>query len=157
MVTIEFSEEDYRESEASDMEITVARNQEVTLANPVIVRITPLTVEEALDRGIITTFDEVDILSPDRAGKNDCFLVIVNDIVIIDREDFDATIFNVTFGADENAADDISAMIPIIDDDKDEASLQFFIVALEIVDAINMDLINIGRATTMGIIVDNEG
>ena len=59
------------------MEITVARNQGVTLANPVIVRITPLTVEEALDRNIITTFDEVDILSPDRAGKN--VLVIVND------------------------------------------------------------------------------
>ena len=74
--------------------------------------------------------------------------------------DFDATIFNVTFGADENAAEsspDISALIPIVDDDKDEASLQFFIVALEIVDAINIDLINMGRATTRGIIVDNEG
>ena len=75
MVTIEFTEDDYRENEDGDMEITVARNQDVTLANPVIVRITPLTVEEALDRGIITTFDEDEKFSPNRAGNNDNVLI----------------------------------------------------------------------------------
>ena len=62
-------EDDYRESESDDLEITIAKDQNVTLANPVTVRITPLTVPEALARGIITTFDDDDILSPNRAGK----------------------------------------------------------------------------------------
>ena len=57
-------------SESDDLEITIANNQAVTLANPVIVRITPLTVPEALARGIITSFDvDDDIFSPNRAGK----------------------------------------------------------------------------------------
>ena len=55
------------------------------------------------------------------------------------------------------AISDISALIPIVDDDKDEADIQFFIVFLEIVDAVNMDLINIGRAFSSCIIVDNDG
>ena len=76
MINIEFTEDDYRENEDGDMEITVARNQDITLANPVIVRITPLTVEEALDRGIITTFDEDETFSPNRAGNNDNVLII---------------------------------------------------------------------------------
>ena len=62
-------EDSYRESESGDLEITIAKNQYVTLANPVTVRITPLTVPEALDRGIITTFDDDDRFSPNRAGK----------------------------------------------------------------------------------------
>ena len=63
------AEDDYRESESGDLEITIAKNQDVTLANPVTVRITPLTVPEALNRGIITTFDDDDRFSPNRAGK----------------------------------------------------------------------------------------
>ena len=51
----------------------------------------------------------------------------------------------------------ISALIPIVDDDKDEADIQFFIAFLEVVDAVNMDQINIGRAFSRGIIVDNDG
>ena len=61
--------DDYREIESDDLEITIAKNQAVTLANPVTVRITPLTVPEALASGIITTFDDDDSLSPNRAGK----------------------------------------------------------------------------------------
>ena len=44
-----------------------------------------------------------------------------------------------------------------MDDDKDEADIQYFIVTLEIIDAVNMDLINIGRVTSRGIIVDDDG
>ena len=62
-------EDSYRESESGDLEITIAKNQDVTLANPVTVRITPLTVPEALASGVITTFDDDDSLSPNRAGK----------------------------------------------------------------------------------------
>ena len=52
---------------------------------------------------------------------------------------------------------DISVLIPIMDDDKDEADIQFFIAFLEVVDAVNMDLIDIGRTFSRGIIVDNDG
>ena len=62
------AEDDYRESESGDLEITMAKNPDVTLANPVTVRITPLTVPEALACGI-TTFDDDDFFSPNRAGK----------------------------------------------------------------------------------------
>ena len=69
VITFGFLEYDYHESESGDLEITIAKDQDVTLANPVTVRITPLTVPEALARGIITTFDDDDSLSPNRAGK----------------------------------------------------------------------------------------
>ena len=77
-----------------------------------------------------------------------------------DTDDFNNTIFNVTFAADENAPvaiSDISALIPIVDDDKDEGDIQFFIAFLEAVDAVNMDMIDIGRNFSRGIIVDNDG
>ena len=57
------------QNESGDLEITVLRNQDITLANPVTVRIAPLTVPEALARGIINTFDDDDNLSPNRAGE----------------------------------------------------------------------------------------
>ena len=70
VIMFELAHTDYREIESGDIEITIAKNVHVTLANPVTVRITPLTVPEALAREIITTFDDDDILSPNRAGKN---------------------------------------------------------------------------------------
>ena len=69
VATFELAEDDYLQIEGGDLEIIVLKNKDVTLSNPVTVRITPLTVPEALDRGIITTFDDDDRLSPNRAGK----------------------------------------------------------------------------------------
>ena len=63
------AEDDYLQIEGGDLEIIVLKNKGVTLSNPVTVRITPLTVPEALARGIITTFDDDDSLSPNRAGN----------------------------------------------------------------------------------------
>ena len=77
-----------------------------------------------------------------------------------DTEDLNMTVSYVTFVADERTSVPslyTSVLIHIVDDDKDEAYRQFFIATLEIVDAVNMDLINIGRAFTRGIIVDNDG
>ena len=77
-----------------------------------------------------------------------------------DTKDFDTTIFNLTFGADELAPVSISeirALVPIVDDVIDEADNQFFIVFLEVVDAVNMDLVDIGRTFSRVIIVDNDG
>ena len=77
-----------------------------------------------------------------------------------DTEDLNMTVSYVTFAADERTSVSslyTSVLIHIVDDDKDEAYRQFFIATLEIVDAVNMDLINIGRAFSRAIIVDNDG
>ena len=65
-VIFELSEEDYRVSERGDLEIRILKDS--TLANPVTVRVTPLTVQMALDMSIISTFQDDDIHSPNRAG-----------------------------------------------------------------------------------------
>ena len=72
--------------------------------------------------------------------------------------DFDATPFNVTFPADEfvNIAD-VSEFIPIVDDEIDEAQQQNFVIVLEVLDAVNFDLITITRKISFGRIIDNDG
>ena len=77
-----------------------------------------------------------------------------------DTEDLNMTVSYATFVADERTSVSslhTSVLIPIVDDDKDEAYRQFFIAVLEIVDAVNMDLIDVGRTFSRGIIVDNDG
>ena len=45
----------------------------------------------------------------------------------------------------------------IIDDEIDEAHEQVFIILLEVLDAVNIDLITITRSTSFGRIIDNDG
>ena len=75
-----------------------------------------------------------------------------------DTNDFNATTFNVTFPADEftNIAD-VLRLIRIVDDETDEAQEQVFIIFLEVLDAVNFDLITITRSTSFGRIIDNDG
>ena len=75
-----------------------------------------------------------------------------------DTNDFDATAFNVIFPADEivNIAD-VEEFIPIVDDEIDEAQEQVFIILLEVLEAVNFDLIRITRNTSFGRIIDNDG
>ena len=63
-----------------------------------------------------------------------------------------------TFPADEflNIAD-VDESIPIVDDDIDEAQEQVFIILLEVLEAVNFDLITITRNTSFGRIIDNDG
>ena len=63
-----------------------------------------------------------------------------------------------TFPADEimNIAD-VDESIPIVDDDIDEAQEQVFIILLEVLEAVNFDLITITRSTSFGRIIDNDG
>ena len=62
-------------SATEDVEIVDVRisknHEEFTLANPVTFRITPLTVQQALDRGIIDSYPTPDDenVSPSRAGE----------------------------------------------------------------------------------------
>ena len=79
-----------------------------------------------------------------------------------DTEDLNMTVSYVTFVADERTSvsslhTSVHVLIHIVDDDIDEAYRQFFIATLEIVDAVNMDLIDVGRTFSRAIIVDNDG
>jgi hypothetical protein len=72
--------------------------------------------------------------------------------------DFNATAFTVTYPADEGVyVPRISAFIDITDDDVNEAREQTFIVFLEIVDAVSLDLLTITRSNSPCVIVDNDG
>ena len=76
-----------------------------------------------------------------------------------DTADFNTTVFKVTFPSDANLAAslaDVDAPIRIRDDAKDEADNQFFVVYIELVDAINPDTIVIEREWATIIIVDND-
>ena len=68
------------------------------------------------------------------------------------------TAFNVIFPADEivNIAD-VEEFIPIVDDEIDEAQEQVFIILLEVLEAVNFDLITITRNTSFDRILDNDG
>lgn len=76
-----------------------------------------------------------------------------------DTADFDATIFNITFPADENevAILSVPASIPVVDDDVNEA-VQFFIAFLELLDAPNAEQI-VGDQQDFSTcsIIDNDG
>ena len=63
-----------------------------------------------------------------------------------------------TFPADEamNIAD-VLATIPIVDDEINEAQEQVFIILLEVLEAVYLDLITITRITSFGRIIDNDG
>ena len=67
------------------------------------------------------------------------------------------TAINVAFATDENTAPvtNYSTFITIVDDDINEAGRQFLIVAMEIIDAMNMELI-IWQTMTCTIL-DNDG
>ena len=75
-----------------------------------------------------------------------------------DTNDFDSTTFDVTFPVDEvmNIAD-LLITIPIVDDEINEALEQVFIIVLEVLGAVNIDLITITRSTSFGRIIDNDG
>lgn len=76
-----------------------------------------------------------------------------------DVNDFNSTVFEVSFPADEGLPrtnPDIPTPIAIVDDEVNEAE-QYFVAYLEILDAVNYDLINIGRNITFCAIVDNDG
>ena len=75
-----------------------------------------------------------------------------------DTNDFNDTAFNVIFPADEivNIAD-VEEFIPIVDDEIDEAQEQVFIILLEVLDAVNFDLLRITCNTSFGRIIDNDG
>jgi hypothetical protein len=72
--------------------------------------------------------------------------------------DFNATVFDVVYPADESATvPRIPAPISITDDDVNEACKQTFIVFLEVADSVTSNLITITRTNSTCVIIDNDG
>ncbi len=66
------SEDDYRANEFENfMPVKVSRGTGVTIANPIALRITPLTVEQATERNLTDglILPAISFISPNRAGK----------------------------------------------------------------------------------------
>lgn len=73
VLVVGFSEPDYRQPEEPNAQMEVMIDKDPpALANPVTLRIIPLTVNEALARGIVTDlslFPDDNAFSPVRAGE----------------------------------------------------------------------------------------
>ena len=72
VITFRLSEADFRAVEDEEIaNVKISKDQQFTLANPVTFRITPLTIQQALDRGIIDFYQTPDDenVSPSRAGE----------------------------------------------------------------------------------------
>ena len=69
VVTFGFSANNFFGEEGANISIDliIVKEHKVRLANPVTIRITPLTVGDALENGMILDFDVEDHLSPTRA------------------------------------------------------------------------------------------
>ncbi len=71
-MTFELSEDDYRANEFdSFMPVKIFKGTDANIANPITLRITPLTVEQALDRNLIdeSSLPAINLISPNRASK----------------------------------------------------------------------------------------
>lgn len=76
VMAFQLSEDDYRRTETTNamIPVGVVKVQMFSLANPVIFRVTPLTIDDAIARGIISETDPRfqrptdDVFSPSRAG-----------------------------------------------------------------------------------------
>ena len=126
------------------MPVRVAKNPDIRLANPVSLRVTPLTVNEAVQRGIIEdTLVPNNARSPNRARKSYhalCLIILHHLSIIIEEADFDNTVLEIVFPADEGLPSpifNVRADIPVINDDIDEAHEQQFIAFLEVINATN--------------------
>ena len=165
VITFELSEPEYRAVEDGEFaNVTISKKQGFTLANPVTFRITPLTVQQALDQGIIDFYPtpENENVSPSRAGE--LYIAIFKTThpssLHADTADFNTTVFEVVFPSDASLSlslGSVCAAIGVEDDTKDEADEQFFIAHLELADAVNPNTIVIAREWATIIIVDNDG
>ena len=80
-------------------------------------------------------------------------------ILNIDELDFNTSVVVTEFPSDEGQRfplTDLFVPIPVYDDAIDEANDQFFIVRLEIEDAVNPNLITLEQSTSRCRIVDND-
>ena len=70
-IDFQLSEVDYTQNEEpnAELEVLITKGSGVTLANPVNFKVTPMTVDDAIARGVIGEFENESLVSPNRAGK----------------------------------------------------------------------------------------
>ena len=144
------------------MPVLVAKEPNQRLANPVTLRVTPLTVDAAVRRGIVEdTIVPNNDISPNRARKSYWTLVVL--IIyylssILEEADFDGTPLEIVFPADEGLPSpifNVKADIPVVNDNIDEAHEQQFIAFLEVINATKPNLFLV-RNTTICRINDDD-
>lgn len=70
---MQLSEEDFTQSEsAAALDVHISKSRNIFIANPVRFRVSPLTIDEALARGIMTDnrLPPDESFSPNRASMN---------------------------------------------------------------------------------------
>ena len=79
-------------------------------------------------------------------------------IFFTDEEDFNTTLFEVVFPADEfiDPVGSVDAFISVVEDDINENSEQLFVAFIEVAGAINSRLLSITRNVTICRIMDND-
>ena len=69
VITFQLSQPEYRVMEGDTAVMPViTKDLNVFIANPVTFNIFPLTVDQALGESVISSFEQLDIFSPNRAG-----------------------------------------------------------------------------------------
>ena len=70
VISFELTTAEYFQNEPNAlMEVLIIKSSYSQLANPVYLRVTPLTVGDALSRGVISEYNDENIFSPNRASK----------------------------------------------------------------------------------------
>ena len=71
-VTFQLSQESYRAIEGPNAMLTATlfKTPEVSIATNATFMVIPLTVDQALQRGVIDEFESLDPFNPNRAGNN---------------------------------------------------------------------------------------
>ena len=77
----------------------------------------------------------------------------------VDLNDFDNTVLQFTFRADENEpapTNEIEVLVPIADDTMNEPSEEIFVVTLNLTDSVNSSGVVISRVSSLCRIIDND-
>ena len=83
----------------------------------------------------------------------------MNFLTAEDRRDFSTDVITIRFEADQTGpqVNEVTAPVPIVDDDIDEAQEEVFMIDLTLLSSINITLTLINRRSSLCILNDNDG
>ena len=149
-VQLQFTEDRYRANElnvggsASFMDVVVSKASRI--ASRIVLEVVSLTVQQAR---------EMNITLPPNIPANDPYSPPYASVM-----DFNNTAITLIFEPDEDAevpVNEMSARIPIVDDDINEATEQVFIVHLRLISSVNRSRVDFStRPSSLCRIIDND-
>ena len=165
-VVFQLTNNEYRSSE-NELFINAKVSKNIRIASPVVLLLTPHTIDEALAVGIPSLPNvppDNNTRSPNRARiseqqiHDNPYNYAMNFLTAEDRRDFSTDLITVRFEADQTGpqVNEVTASVPIVDDDIDEAPEEVFMIDLTLLSSINA-LIRINRRSSLCIINDNDG